>query len=86
MNTGGAEKLIVNLACALKQKAFVPADLDSPCNSNSTSTSSTNNSTTSNSISTSGGVWCGGHEVRVVTTHHDPSRCFDETKPDGESH
>lgn len=24
-----------------------------------------------------------GHNVRIVTTHHDINHCFEETKPDG---
>jgi glycosyltransferase involved in cell wall biosynthesis len=42
LGIGGAEKLIVNIACLLKER---------------------------------------GHEVRLLTTHHDPTHCFAETKP-----
>ncbi len=24
-----------------------------------------------------------GHEVTLLTTHHDPNHCFEETKPNG---
>jgi len=26
-----------------------------------------------------------GHEVTMLTTHHDPTHCFEETKPNGGS-
>ena len=25
-----------------------------------------------------------GHKVTILTSHHDPAHCFEETKPDGE--
>lgn len=25
-----------------------------------------------------------GHNIRILTTHHDVNHCFEETKPDGE--
>ena len=41
---GGAERLVVNIACALLKL---------------------------------------GHTVTIMTSHHDPDRCFEETKKDG---
>lgn len=27
-----------------------------------------------------------GHDVVIYTSHHDPDRCFQDTKEDGETH
>jgi alpha-1,3/alpha-1,6-mannosyltransferase len=44
IDSGGAERLVVNIAVALQAL---------------------------------------GHDVRIYTSHHDKTRCFDETKPGG---
>jgi hypothetical protein len=65
----------VNLACALKVKTLVRASAADISNAEGNQGIGADPTES----------WCGGHDVRVVTTHHDPSRCFDETKPDGET-
>ena len=44
LGIGGAEQLIVSIACSLQEL---------------------------------------GHEVTILTSHHDNKHCFEETKPDG---
>ena len=44
LGIGGAEMLVVNIACAMKSL---------------------------------------GHEVKILTSHHDPSHCFEATKKGG---
>ena len=46
LGIGGAEQLVVNIACMLKDS---------------------------------------GHDIKVLTTHHDVNHCFEETKPDGKN-
>ena len=86
LGIGGAERAIVDAAVAL-QHAPPPlplSDYESSADETQegvrrrTGLKATNNSNEPAGNGT--GVRSGGYRVLVITAHHDPSRCFDETR------